>query len=241
MNAYERWYSPRLEQDIGVARWGTYGTPVLLFPTAGGDAHEAEREHLVSACGELLDSGRIKIYSCDSIAGQALLHSYGSPAYRMRLFNRFHECVRREVVPAIHADLGGQELPIVVAGASIGAFNSLAVLCRYPDVFGAAVCMSGTYEIQRFFDHEWSDDLYLSSTLHFLPGLEGPQLDTLRGRFAIVATGSGAYEDVDGSWRAGEVLGSKGVPNRVDVWGPEWMHDWPTWHRMLPQYLSELC
>jgi len=36
----ERWYSGRLEQDIAVARWGTFGTPVLVFPSAGGDAGE---------------------------------------------------------------------------------------------------------------------------------------------------------------------------------------------------------
>ena len=37
-----------------------------------------------------------------------------------------------------------------------------------------------------------------------------------------------------------ETLGAKGIPNRVDDWGPEFKHDWPTWHRMLPQYLREL-
>ena len=66
-------------------------------------------------------------------------------------------------------------------------------------------------------------------------------MDLLRSRFAIIATGQGAWEDVGASWDAGDVLGSKGVPNRVDVWGPEWPHDWETWQRMLPQYLDELC
>ena len=32
------WYSPRLRQDVSVARFGHYGAPLLLFPTAGGDA-----------------------------------------------------------------------------------------------------------------------------------------------------------------------------------------------------------
>lgn len=239
MRAYERWYSSRMEQDIGVARWGHYGTPVLLFPTAGGDAHEAEREGLLAACAPLVDAGRVKIYSCDSTAGQALLHRHGSPEYRMWLFNQFQECVRREVVPAIHADTGPALL--VTAGASIGAFNALGVTCRYPDVFRAAICMSGTYEIQRFFDHHFNEDLYLSSAVHFVPGLEGPQLDLLRERFVLVATGQGDYEDVPAAWAVGDVLGRKGVPNRVDAWGPEWAHDWPTWRQMLPQYLDLLC
>jgi esterase/lipase superfamily enzyme len=37
------------------------------------------------------------------------------------------------------------------------------------------------------------------------------------------------------------VLGSKGVPNRVDPWGPEYDHDWPTWRAMLPLYLDDLA
>ena len=43
VKATERRYSPRLQQHIGLGRWGHYGTPVLVFPTAGGDAEEIER------------------------------------------------------------------------------------------------------------------------------------------------------------------------------------------------------
>jgi esterase/lipase superfamily enzyme len=70
--------------------------------------------------------------------------------------------------------------------------------------------------------------------------LDGPQLDTLRGRFAVLASGEGAWENISESWRMAEVLGAKGIPNRVDNWGPQWPHEWHTWHRMLPQYLREL-
>jgi esterase/lipase superfamily enzyme len=159
----------------------------------------------------------------------------------MWLFNQFHHCVRHEVVPAIRTDLGGAGTPIVAAGASIGAFNALAVLCRFPDVFGAAVGMSGTYRIQRFFDGRYTQDLFYASPLDFVPGMDGEQLDVLRTRFAILASGQGAWEDVGSSWDAGDVLGRKGVPNRVDAWGEEWPHEWPTWRRMLPQYLDEVC
>ena len=60
MKATERWYSPRLHQPIGLARWGHYGTPVLVFPTAGGDAEEIERNHLVKARGGGVESGGVK-------------------------------------------------------------------------------------------------------------------------------------------------------------------------------------
>jgi esterase/lipase superfamily enzyme len=236
----ERWYSGRLQQDITVMRWGAVGTPVLVFPSAGGDAGEIERHGLVDACGPLLAEGRVKLYSVDSVAGQAMVTKAGSVEHRMWLLNQYHECVRREVVPAIHADLGGQAIDVITAGASIGAFNAVALLCRYPDVFGAAIGMSGSYRIERFYDEAWSQDLFYSAPLQFVPGLEGPQLDRLRQRWAVLASGEGEWEDVGESWRMAEVLGAKGIPNRVDNWGPDWDHQWPTWRQMLPQYLREL-
>jgi esterase/lipase superfamily enzyme len=241
VKATERWFSKRLEQHIGLARWGHYGMPVLVFPTAGGDAEEVERNGLVGACWPLVDAGRVKIYSCDSVAGRAMTAKTGSPEYRMWLLNRFHECVIAEIVPAIHADLDGHRPLIISAGASIGAFNALAVLCRYPEAFGAAVGMSGTYRLQRFFDNQYSQDLFFSSPLDFLPGLDGGRLDSLRRRFALLASGQGAWEDIGESWAAAQVLGLKGIPNRVDAWGEEWPHEWQTWRRMLPHYLDELC
>jgi esterase/lipase superfamily enzyme len=240
VKATERWYSARLMQEIGLVRWGHFGTPVLVFPTAGGDAEEIERNFLVAACGELIDAGRVKLYSCDSVAGRAMVMSQGPPAYRMKLLNQFHECIRHEVIPAIHADLGGHQSPIVTTGASIGAFNALAVLCRYPDVTRAAIGLSGTYRLRRFYEDQFTEDLYFSSPLDFLPNLSGPQLDLLRERFVILASGQGAHEDLGESWAAAHVLGVMGVPNRVDPWGPEWPHEWTTWRAMLPQYLDEL-
>ncbi|MDH3433070.1 MAG: hypothetical protein OEM60_04400, partial [Gammaproteobacteria bacterium] len=65
-----RWYSQRLEQEMPLVRWGHFGTPVLLFPTAGGDAEEVERFHLIRVLEPLIDEGRIKVYSTDSVAGR---------------------------------------------------------------------------------------------------------------------------------------------------------------------------
>jgi esterase/lipase superfamily enzyme len=239
MKVTDRWYSDRLGEQLTVARWGTYGAPVLVFPTAGGDAEEVERHRLVEHLGPLIEAGRAKVYSCDSVAGQAMAERRGSSDQRLALFNAFHQAVAEEVVPAIHSDCGGP-LRIVVAGASIGAFNSLAMVCRYPHLVDAAVCLSGTYAIEKFIGGRFTDDLYHASPLHFLPGLEGPALDTLRTRMVVFASGSGEWEDVGESWRAASVLGAKGVPHRVDDWGPGYRHDWPTWWEMLPTYLDEL-
>jgi esterase/lipase superfamily enzyme len=240
MKSVNRWYSPRIERDITVTRWGTFGLPVLVFPTAGGDAEEIERMRLLDALGGLIGDGRIKVYSCDSVAGRAMVNEEGTPRYRTWVLNGFHEFVRHEMVPAIRADCASESIGVIAAGSSIGAFNALAVQCRYPDVFTHAICMSGTYDVNRFMQGQWDDDLFYSSPLHFLPGLDGPHLETLRSRFVLLASGEGDYEDIGQSWRVAEILGAKGVPNRVDGWGPDYEHNWPTWRAMLPHYLDQL-
>ena len=240
MKMTDRWHSDRLGQDISVARWGTYGAPVLLIPTAGGDAEEVERHHLIAHLEPLISAGRAKVYSVDSVAGRALAQHRGTVEHRLALFNAFHETIAREVIPAIHSDLGGHHVPVTVAGSSIGAFNALAITCRYPELVQSAVCMSGTYAIEKFLGGHVNDDLYFSSPLRFLPDLEGPSLDVLRTRMVVLASGSGRWEDVGESLAVAHVLGSKGIPNRVDDWGTAYDHDWPTWWAMLPLYLDDL-
>ena len=235
------WHSERLGQDVAVARWGEGGTPVLIFPTAGGDAEEIERFLMIDALDELLTAQRIKIYSVDSVAGRTLLRQDGTPGHRAHIQNQFHSFIYNEVVPAIRTDCADPEIGIIVAGTSIGAFNALAVLCRYPDVFTTAICLSGTYDLLKWVDGELSDDFYHSSPLHFLPGLDGPQLDVLRSRFVLLASGQGDWEDIGESWRAANALGARGIPNRMDPWGTEWAHSWPTWRSMLPKYLDEFA
>lgn len=240
MKTSETWHSERLHQPLNLVRWGTVGTPVLLFPTAGGDCEEVERFQMIEALGGMLSDGRIKVYSVDSLNGRAWLTGE-HPGHASWLQSQFDSAIRHEVVPAIRADCHSADIEIIAAGPSIGAFNAIEVMCRYPDVFRAAVGMSGTYDLSRWLQGTWWDDFYFSSPLHYLPDLaEGPQLEQLRTRFAILAHGSGAWENPDESWRMAGVLGNRGVPNRVDDWGPDFPHDWATWRYMLPRYLEEL-
>lgn len=237
-----RWHSERLQREVALVRWGAYGQPVLLFPTAGGDAEEIERFHMIDVLRPLIDAHRLKVYSCDSAAGKALLTREGSARHQMWLQNMFHQYVRHEVVPAIRADCKSPDLELWAAGSSIGAFHAVAVVCRFPDVFTRALAMSGTYDLRRFYDaapNDFSDDFWVSSPVHFVPTLGGRHLDVLRSRFILLPSGEGRAEDIGESWRMAHVLGEKGIPNRVDSWGRDWHHDWPTWRKMLPQYLEE--
>jgi esterase/lipase superfamily enzyme len=236
-----RWYSHRLEQEMPLVRWGHYGTPVLLFPTAGGDAEEVERFHLITVLAPLMEAGRIKVYSTDSVAGRAWFSGQHSPEFCSLLQNRFDDFIYREVTPAIRADCASDNIEIIATGASIGAFNAVATVCRHPDAYRMAIAMSGTYDLSKYLNGRMTEDFYFSSPLHYLPNLDGPQLDVLRQRFILMPSGEGRWEDIGESWRLANLLGAKGIPNRVDSWGTEWEHDWQTWREMLPKYLDEFA
>lgn len=237
----EHWYSSRVGEEVHLYRWGHLGTPVLLFPTAGGDGEEIERFKMIDVLEPLLSAGRIKVYSTDSIAGRVWFSGEHSGEYCSLLQNRFDAMVYQEIVPAIRADCRDNTIEVMTAGASIGAFNAVASVCRHPDVFSAAIAMSGTYDLSKYLEGRFNQDFYFSSPLHYLPDLEGPVLEQLRQRFIVLPTGEGRWEDIGQSWRMASVLGAKGIPNRVDPWGTNYDHDWMTWREMLPKYLEELA
>ena len=235
------WDTPRLPETARVVRWGHFGAPVLLFPTAGGDYEEVERFKLIHVLEPLIDAGRIKIYSVDSVAGKTWLSGTHSPEYCSRVQNLFDAYIYEEVLPLIRRDCNSPNAEIVVAGASIGAFNAVASICRHPDAFRLAIGMSGTFDLSKYLQGQFNQDFYFSSPLHYVPGLQedSAQLAKLRSRLVLLATGEGDYEDPAESWRVANLLGAQRIPNRVDLWGRERHHNWNTWREMLPQYLAE--
>lgn len=238
----EKWRSERLNnEEVLLCRWGEVGTPVLFFPTAAGDAEECERFLMIKTLSKQLEEQRIKLYSVDSVAGRAWIQSKQGPANAARVQNQFLNFIYHEVVPAIRQDCRSPGQEIVVAGASIGAYNALAAICRHPDVFSKAICMSGTYDLwKKFGEGNKPQDWHYASPLDFVPKLaEGDHLTKLRTRFVLLTHGKGKWEDPEESWRVANTLGARGIPNRVDEWGTEWNHDWPTWRNMMPKYMDE--
>lgn len=228
--------------EVLVARWGTFGTPVLLFPTAGGDAEECERMKMIYALKPLIQSGRIKVYSCDSVGGRALSAEGRTTASFAAAQTRFDRFIYDEMVPWIRKDCHSENIEIISAGASIGAFNAAATICRHPDAFRAAIAMSGTFDLTKWLDPPYPVDFYYSSPMHFLPRLgDSEQLRQLQKRMVYLPTGGGPWEEPAQSWRLAQVLGGKGIPNRVDQWGEDYDHNWPTWREMLPKYLDQVA
>jgi len=237
----EKWYSHRVDREVQVVRWGETGVPVVFFPTAAGDAEEVERFLMLRVLEPYLAAGRIKFYSVDSVPGMVWLKEDNKVPKATRAMAGYDSFIVHELMPLIRQDCKDPNVEIIATGSSIGAFNALAVTCRHPEFVKQAICMSGTYDMKKFIQGEMDEAWYMASPLHFVPNLpeNHPQLAKLRKRHILIAHGKGKWEDPKESWDVAQVLGKRGIPNRVDEWGDEWNHDWPTWRNMLPKYLDE--
>ena len=205
---------------VRVSRWGHYGTPVLLLPSAGADFEEVERFGLVDALRGPLESGRIKVFSLDGLAAHPWLQAKASSDECARAQRAWEALVSEEVLPLIRRDCRN-DVEIYVAGVAFGACSALGLACRYPDAFRGAISMSMSFSMPV----QWP---------------EGRQLTQLRQRFIEVATGEGNFERPVHSRVMAQALSSRGVPNHLDMWGRRYAHAWVTWREMLQKYVPAL-
>lgn len=230
------WHSPSLGQDMPIVSYGSWGHPLLLFPTAAADFLENERFGLVGAIEPMIDAGRVRLFSINSINNQSWMDR-GLPvpekARRQALYSRY---IEDEVVSYIRSACHGADLRIGTAGASFGAFHAGNTLFRRPDLFDSTIAMSGFYDLGPDYLHGYSDDnVFFNNPAWYLPGLAGENLRLLQTACKIlILTGQGAYEAPDASRNLSSLLHSKGIPHFLDLWGHDVAHDWPWWIKMLP-------
>lgn len=233
------WTVPFADRPFAAGRYGWWGTPVVFFPTGGADFLDCERFGMVDALRPLVDRGAIKLYAVDAVNKDAWTNPSAAPWVKSRLQARYDAWFVETLLPWIHRDCGGSREPVLVVGASLGAYQALNALAKHPELVGGGVGMSGTYVLDRRMHGHVDDDYYFNQPVRFVPSLpDGAQLRQLRRRFFQFGLGSGPHETPDYTWRASAVLGNRGIPNHVDVWGPGTDHDWPTWRAMLPTFLE---
>jgi len=233
------WYSPALNKEMPVAVYGHYGDALLMIPTAAADYLEYERFQLIEELRPLIDAGKIKIFSVNSINTESWMNKQMEGAHKAIRQNQFNEYVFNEVVPFIKT-FTSNETPIMTCGASFGAFHSMNLFLKRPDLFSGVIAMSGVYDLMEYTDGYYDEQVYFNSPSHYIPNLtDHAILEKIRSGKIIIATGSGNHEDPNANRRFSDLLNTKSIPHRLEIWAADVHHDWPTWRKMLPYFLSE--
>jgi len=234
-----RLYSSDLGRHVHVWSYGEVGTPVIVFPTASGMAHEWDHHDMVHALGPLLAAGRIKLYCTESNVAEAWTNPHADPAWRIGRHQAFEAYVHRTLVPFVHHDCRGI-MRVAAAGASLGALYAANLALKSPRLVEWALCMSGRYEMRAFTGGYDSSDVYFNNPLAYAPGLRDDALFEARHTAITLVCGQGAHEGrcIDETRALASVLADKGIPHELDMWGHDAAHEWDWWQRQVVHHFG---
>ena len=225
---------------------GHWGRPMLAFPAEAGDAWDWERRGMTHAVRDLLDGGRLKLYTVDSFdAGTWSDHSVALEE-RARRHGHYEAWIVDEVVPYIHRDTGGGQ-EIATVGVSLGAFHAVNFAFKRADLFPLAIGLSGNYDPSSW--NGWGERgeaAYFNNPFDALTHAGGDHLDWLRSRLSVqLVCGQGRWEDTTGalesSKRLAGLLHDRGIRHELDLWGHDVPHDWPSWQHQIAHHLPRFC
>lgn len=232
---YHRWYSRSLNRDMELLVFGHGGMPYIVFPSSMGAFFEFEDRGMVQAVAEKLDRGWLQLVCVSSVDSESWYAKRAHPRQRIDRHLQYESYLLTDVVPLIRQI--NPSPAIGVTGCSFGAYHAMTMALRHPYTFTSCVTMSGAYDVTQFLDGYADSDAYLLNPPAFLPNLaESYYLDQYRRNKFVLATGEWdicrkANEDFGG------LLGAKGIPHSLHVWGFGSKHDWPDWQPMASAYL----
>lgn len=233
------WFSPSVQKEMPIAVYGHYGFALLLVPTAGADYLEYERFEMMDALAPIVDSGKVKVFSVNSMNNESWMNKNMQGEHKAIRHNQFNEYIYNEVIPFIKNNTSWNT-PIIISGASFGALHSMNLFLKRPDLIDGVIAMSGVYNLMEYSDGFYDEQVYFNSPALYIPNLtDHAILEQIRKSNHIhILTGSGPYEAPDAAREMAGILYNKGINYELSVWGEEWRHDWPTWRAMLPLFLD---
>jgi len=207
-----QWFSPALQKEMPVSVYGHYGYALLMIPTAAADYLEYERFELISVLQPLIDEGRLKVFSVNSINTESWMNKAMEGAHKAIRHNQFNQYIFEEVIPFIR-NKTSTDTPIISCGASFGALHAMNLFLKRPDMLQGVIAMSGVYDLTEYSDGFYDEQVYFNSPIHYIPNLSDHQtLEKIRSGKIIIASGSGSFEDPEANRRFSDVLNSKSIP-----------------------------
>jgi len=223
-----------LERHMEHVAFGEAGRPVVLLPTSAGRQNENVDFGLVDALGPLIDQGKIRVFSIDSINRESWADDALPPWEKLRRHGLYDRFLAEEFFPWLKA-LTGRDDPVLY-GASLGGWQALTFAARHPEAVGRAIAFSGFFDIRRLLGGWWSEDAYYFSPQDFVPNMDEEWVARLSRVEWVLATGDGDSL-LEETRRFAAVLEAKGIPHHCEIWKECFGHDWPHWREHLPRLL----
>lgn len=235
-------YSPAINADGMLIAYGSYGRPLLVFPSQEGRPEDYEDRMMLASVAHLIDEGRLKVYCVESFDSSSWQAHDLSLEERARRHQAYEDWIVNQVVPFIYDDCAGPQ-DVMVTGCSFGAYHAANFALKHAHLFPLAICQSGVYDVSVVGGGwERGDAAYFNNPVDYVRNLEGEHLDWLRSRVSLLLIcGQGMWEDTTGSLESTKafsgLLSDKGIRHELDLWGHDVPHDWPSWRDQIAHHL----
>jgi esterase/lipase superfamily enzyme len=126
---------------------------------------------------------------------------------------------------------------VAAVGCSFGGYHAVNIGLRHPEIFTTILSMGGALDPSSFLSGYYDRDCYLNLPTHYMPNMhDNYYFDYYRRNNYVLAT---CLNDLccEMNQQMAQILHTKDIPCRLDIWGDDAGHDWSTWQRMMQIYL----
>jgi len=240
---YHKWWSEALNQEMELKVYGHAGKPAVVFPAQGGRFFEFEDFGMVQSVQELIEAGRLRLITVDSIDSQTWANWNAHPADRARRHEEYDRYVVQEVLPFARKLCGDPDQRFISTGCSMGAYHAANFFFRHPDQFDGVIALSGLYQLGMFVGDYMDENVYFNSPIAYLSNLSDQwYIDRYQQSQIILCCGQGAWEEpmLADTLALKKILEDKSIPAWIDIWGMDVNHDWPWWRKMAPYFFDKV-
>lgn len=231
----EKWRSPSLGKDMELTIYGDSGTPIIGLPTRGASCNQWEEFGMVDAIEYQLENGFNRLFCLSSVDDESFLNENATPPQRIVRQQQYESYLVDEIVPYVKEK--NEAGYIIIAGIDMGGYQAVNIALKHPASFGKAIGISGIYDIQRFMDDFYDDDVYYSNPIDFVPNINRqPLLNRIRDvDFRLVSFDHD--ERKDDAERMSTVMRMKFIDHNLDIWGLDSSSEWELWPQMLKTHV----
>jgi esterase/lipase superfamily enzyme len=232
---YHKGYSTRLGREMELLVFGHAGQPVMVFPTSCGRFYEFEDRGMIAALAGKIDAGQLQVYCIDSVDEESWYNRAAAPRWRIARHVKYQDYLIHEAVPFIRQR--NPDPRLVSLGCSFGGYHAVNIALRHPEIFTGLVSLSGAFDLTNFLYGYYDQDCYFNLPTHYLPNLSDPWfLEHYRRANYVLATG---WDDqcLGQNQHLDRIMNERGIPHQLCIWDSLNSHDWPTWQRMVREYL----
>jgi esterase/lipase superfamily enzyme len=213
--SYHKWYSQYINREFDMLVFGSGGIPVIFFPPAKERYYYAKDSGFTSAASELINNGKIKIYTPDSFDAESWYNYEAEPSDRVKHYKNFESLIIHDIIGFIKYETNADK--VILAGEGFGGYHALNFGLKHPDMASGIITLGSFFNIKQFIYGYYDDNCYFNNPPDYLPGLDDEWYLTNINKLKIHLAADINDEFFEENRNISFLLSSKGIPNQLII------------------------